>query len=102
MKKLAGFLVIVAWSASVFAQPRRDATLGVTVVDPSGAVIVGARVSLRPATTPTALAQGEPDSLDTGPRGDAMFAALEPGRYLIHVESPGFEATDLRDYRVKA
>src|ERR1700704_2515256 len=102
MRKLACFLVMVAWSASGFAQSRTDGTLRVTVVDPSGAVIVGARVALRLATTPDALAQGGPPALETGPRGDATFAALEPGRYLIHVESPGFEPTDVRDYRVRA
>src|SRR5712691_8333762 len=95
------FLALLS-AASLFAQSRTDGTLRVTVVDPSGAVIVGARVALRLATTPDALAQGRSDALDTGARGDALFTALEPGRYLIHVESPGFEPADVRDYRVRA
>ena len=43
-----------------------------------------------------------PVPLDTGGSGDAVFAALEPGRYSIHVESPGFEPSDARDVRVRA
>src|SRR5205814_355579 len=67
-------------------------TLRVTVVDPSGAVIVGAHVRVTP---------GDID-VDTGPRGEAAFAALEPGRYSIHVEAPGFEPRDVVDARVRA
>src|SRR3954470_491680 len=70
--------------------PRTDTTLHVTVVDPSGAVIVGARVRV-----------GD-DTLETSVRGDAQFEALAPGRYTIHVESAGFEAADIRDVRLRA
>src|SRR5438128_1218968 len=116
MKTIAWSLLVLVWSASVFAQSRADATLRITVVDASGGVIVGARVTLRLAPIGQALAQGGPvrpaqgtpmaapveTSLDTGARGDAVFAALEPGRYSIHVESPGFEPSDTRDVRVRA
>jgi len=40
-------------------------------------------------------------ALETGPRGDAMFIALQPGRYAIHIESPGFEPNDVGDFRVR-
>ena len=90
------FLFVALFPLAAFAQPpRSDATLRITVVDPSGAVIVGARVTLRQA-------QGEAASLDTGTRGAATFTALEPGRYTIHVESPGFEPSDVRDIRLRA
>src|SRR4051794_24789846 len=90
----------VCWSVFTFAaavsvagaQPRSDATLRVTVLDPTGAVIVGAHVRVTPGDA----------ALDTGARGDAMFGPIAPGRYAIHVESPGFEAADVRDYRVRA
>src|SRR5262245_34447820 len=78
-------------SLAAFAQPMTDATLRVTVVDPSGAVIVGAHVQLMPTGV----------AIDTGGRGDATFTALAPGRYTIHVESDGFEPADVRDYRVR-
>jgi hypothetical protein len=92
--------VLVAMSVSSIAhaqQPRTDATLRVTVVDQSGGVIVGARVEVTP------LAAGAPAvTLDTGGRGDAVFASLEPGRYTLHVEAPGFEPHDTRDIRLRA
>ncbi len=79
-------LLLLLLPGSAFAQ---DATLRVTVIDQSGAVIVGARVTVG-ATV-----------LDTGGRGDAVFPSLQPGRYAMHVESPGFEAYDARDVRVR-
>jgi hypothetical protein len=91
MRTFAGSLVVLLWVVSASAQtPRADATLRVTVVDPSGAVIVGADVRVGDAT------------IATGVRGDAAFDALAPGRYTIHVESPGFEPSDARDVRVRA
>ena len=91
MRMVLGCLSLILWSGVAFAQtPRADATLLVTVVDPSGAVIVGAQVRVADAT------------LDTGQRGDAAFDALAPGRYTIHVESPGFEPAEVRDVRVRA
>ena len=99
MKTLFGSIAALFFATLATAQPRTDATLRITVVDPSGAVIVGARASLIPAAggaAPTVAA------LDTGTRGDATFTAIEPGRYTIHVESPGFEPADVRDYRVRA
>ncbi|MBW8865961.1 MAG: TonB-dependent receptor [Acidobacteria bacterium] len=86
---MSALFVLVATAAG--AQPRTDATLRVTVVDPSGAVIVGARVRVSPADVEIA----------TGARGDAAVSKLTPGRYTIHVEAPGFEAADVRDYRVR-
>ena len=82
--------VLVASAAA--AQPRPDATLRVTVVDPSGAVIVGAHVHVSPVDV----------EIETGARGDAAFADLAPGRYTIHVEAVGFAPFDVRDYRVRS
>jgi hypothetical protein len=79
------FLLVLPMAA--FAQT--DATLRITVIDPSGAVIVGAKVSVGSS------------SLETGGRGDAVFPSLQPGRYTIHVESPGFEPYDARDVRLR-
>ena len=88
-------LILLAWPAVALAQSV--GTLRVTVVDPSGAVIVGAQVDVRPAAPIGAAAV----SMQTGARGDADFNLLEPGRYTIHVESPGFEPHDARDVRVR-
>jgi Carboxypeptidase regulatory-like domain len=89
-------LILLVWPAVALAQSV--GTLRVTVVDPSGAVIVGAQVNVKPSAPTGASAV----STATGARGDADFNLLEPGRYTIHVESPGFEPYDARDVRVRA
>jgi hypothetical protein len=86
---LVAVLVIAVMRAVAFAQAP-TASLHVTVVDPSGAVIVGAQVTVGGTT------------VETGPRGDATFSGLEPGRYAIAVESAGFEARELKDQRLRA
>src|SRR5262252_599612 len=92
MKTLLCFTLSAFASVAAQAQTPTDATLRVTVVDPSGAVIVGAHVHVIPAEV----------ALDTGDRGDATFTELAPGRYTIHVESPGFQPADVRDALVRA
>ena len=84
------------------AQARADATLRVTVVDPSGAVIVGAQVTVAPNTAGGASTAATPVSNITGGRGEAVFGPLEPGRYSIRVESAGFEPYEASDVRVRA
>ncbi len=85
-------LLMLLWPALASAQ---TAKLRITVADPSGAVIVGARVDVKAATSVDAV------TIATGSRGEAEFALLEPGRYAIHVESPGFEPYDARDVRLR-
>ena len=102
MKTLVCVLLVVCVPLTAMAQPKAGSTLLVTVVDPSGAVIVGAHVTLRHA-------QGQPDPdpasrdvVNTGARGDALFTVPEPGRVTIHVESPGFEPADIADIRLRS
>src|SRR5882762_3360675 len=98
MKTFINCLLAALFAASALAQPpQSDASLRVTVADPSGAVIIGARVTLRQAQ-----GEGATTALDTGARGDVTFASLGPGRYTVHVESPGFEPAEVRDVRVRA
>src|SRR5260221_8431520 len=94
MKVLVCLLLAFAAPLAASAQPPAAATLRVTVVDPSGAVIVGARVLVTPGADGVVA--------ETGTRADPTFTALEPGRYSIHVESPGFESSDARDVRLRA
>lgn len=95
----AGRAALVMWAAVLVPSyaAAQTASLKVTVVDPSNAVIVGARIDVRPASPPTATAV----SAESGQRGEAAFTLLEPGRYSIHVESPGFEPADVRDFRLR-
>lgn len=54
------------------------------VIDPSGAVIAGARVTVHSAG-------GETRHAIANALGDFTFPALPPGNYEISIESPGFE-----------
>ena len=74
---------------STVASGQSLGTLRVTVLDPSGAVIVGAHVTVADVTS------------DTGGRGEAAFGPLDPGRYTVRVESAGFETATVRDVRVR-
>ena len=82
------------------AQTPATGRLLVTVVDPSGAVIPQATVTVtaqesRPA--PVTLAPAK-----TADTGVATFDALAPGRYTIVAEFRGFETVTVRDFRVRA
>jgi hypothetical protein len=96
---MRAFAVFLMCALPVFAlaQARADATLRVTVIDPSGAVIVGAQVTVKAA----APADAAPVTVSTMERGDAVFSSLPAGRYSIHVESAGFEPYDAADVRVR-
>jgi hypothetical protein len=78
------------------AQPNPNAgSLRVTVLDQTGAAIVGASVTVAqppPATPRTVVAND---------RGEALFDNLDPGKYLLHVESTGFESIDMPDLNVR-
>jgi hypothetical protein len=91
---MAVSLAFLVWPTFALAQ---TATLRITVVDPSGGVIVGARADVRSAT-----AGSDVVTVATDARGNADFTLLEPGRYSIHVESRGFEPYDARDVRLRA
>jgi hypothetical protein len=78
---------------------RRDTRLLVTVADPSGGVIPGAKVSLVGLDDATRAAAIAP--VQTSSQGIATLSGLVPGRYSILAEFPGFELGLLRDVRVR-
>jgi hypothetical protein len=80
---LVVFLLILA--APSFAQSR--STLRVTVVDQTGASIVGAALRVTPA------AEAGRDVVSDA-RGQATFVSLAQGAVQIHVEAPGFAPYD--------
>src|SRR2546426_1656504 len=92
-------LVTLAFAARAFAttahaQTEQHAALRVTVLDPTGAVIVGAAVSVEPAGS------SEPLTGVTDGRGDAVFAPLAAGRYRLRITADGFETATIADVRV--
>ena len=66
---------------------RAHATPGLTgtVVDPSGAVVPGAAVTLQNSDN------GDQQNSVTGNDGSYSFAALTPGHYQIRIQAPGFK-----------
>lgn len=62
------------------------------VMDPSGAVVPDAKVTLTgPTGTKTAATDGQ---------GGFLFLLLTPGRYAVHVEKQGFKSSQLNDINV--
>ena len=93
-------LLLCPWAVDTFAQAPADGTLRVTVVDQSGAVILGATVTVlgaEPATSVTT-----PAPVKTADTGIATLSGLIPGRYTIQAEFPGFETRRLAEIRVRA
>ena len=82
MSKLLLGMMLVALSSTVFAQST--ATLQGSVKDPSGAVVSGAKVTLRD------LATGFERTVQTGSNGNYQAAALPPGAYQVEARAQGF------------
>lgn len=82
-----------------FAQQAPRAALHITVVDPSGAVIVGATVTV--AGVENANRVVTPAPVQTSTQGMATISPLIPGRYAVEATFPGFETRRLPDVRVR-
>jgi hypothetical protein len=80
MRTLLGFVLLVA--AMRAADPT--GTLAGTVLDPAGAVVTAAKVTV--ANPQTGLSR----EMLTGSGGDFVFPALPVGVYRVSVEAPGF------------
>src|SRR5262249_1378341 len=89
--RLAIFLVaILAFAAHVAAQSPNTATMIVTVVDQTGAVVKNAKISV------TNIATGAVREGVSGDEGTATFAALSlTGEYKVTVNMAGFTAEDV-------
>jgi carboxypeptidase family protein/TonB-dependent receptor-like protein len=101
---LVGLLAVTLAAPRSFAQtrpaPPRTGTLLITVADPSGAVLPGAKVAavgLDDATKARPI-----DPVNASDKGVATFTGLTPGRYSVQAEFAGFEMGLLRDIRVRA
>ena len=92
-------LLALLCATSAFAQPAPTATLRVTVVDPSGAVVPGATVTVTGADDGTKGATIAPAR--TTDVGVATISNLKPGRYAIQAEFPGFEKRTLADVHIR-
>src|SRR5262249_11421973 len=82
MSKLLLAIMLVALSSNVYAQST--ATLQGSVKDQSGAVVSGAKVTVRN------LATGVERIVQTGSNGNYQAAALLPGVYQVEARAQGF------------
>ena len=89
-------LATFSWSPAAVAQTisTGDSSIRVKVIDPSGAVLVGARVVILDDTGASA------ETL-TNDSGQAVFWRILPGRYAIRAEYEGFQPVEQRDVRVR-
>jgi Carboxypeptidase regulatory-like domain len=99
IRGLAAAFVLIASAALAGAQQPPGGVLHVTVVDASGAILVGASVSViglddqtRTVTVP---------AVPTSAEGVAIIPRLVPGRYAVEAAFPGFETRRLPDVRVR-
>src|SRR4029453_12975011 len=101
---LATILLQLLFALPAFAQSS-SATLKLTVVDPTGAVLAGADVTI--VASDAAAAEKKDVKKDvkkeaqTDAEGVATIGQLAPGRYLIEASFPGFETRQLKDVRLR-
>ena len=88
---ISGALLPGLTSSVVFGQANFEAQVRGAVRDASGAVIVGARVTI------TETATGASTSTTTDNRGFYTFNALHPSTYSVKAEMPGFRAEEKKN-----
>src|SRR5215208_2651182 len=79
---------MTASQAATQTKSAGDASLRVSVVDPSGAAVIAAAVQLKKAG-------GKWLAVQSNERGQSLFTQLAPGEYELRVEAAGFEARNL-------
>ena len=97
---LLAFCLAVACASNAFAQAAATATLRVTVVDSSHAIIVGATITVTGAE-PATRTQSVPVAT-TADTGIATLTGLAPGRYTIQAAFPGFDTRTLQEVRIRS
>ncbi len=94
-RKVFSFVTLVVLGITTIIAQEGSATLRGEVLDPSGAVVPGATVSI--ANQETGLNRR---SVTTSESGDYVFASLTPGLYRITVEAAGFKKSVKEDVRL--
>ena len=89
---LLAIVLLCAFSLSLFAQSTSSVSGQVT--DTSGAIVVGASVTLTDITT------GSPRTVTTNDAGRYQFSNVAPGNYDITVERAGFAKARVQGQKV--
>src|SRR5437588_6352175 len=93
-KEISRVVVVCLFSWLAFAQSQNGRILG-TVTDPSGAVVVGAKVVI------TDSERGISQTYTSNPSGDYVAPTLRPGLYTITAEAAGFKKLERPSIRVE-
>ena len=96
---LAALLLLSAMRSSVAHAQGADGRLIVTVVDTSGAIVPGAKVTVGSLDDGARAAAFPP--VTTTDKGAATIGGLLPGRYRVQAEFPGFEIGVLPEIRIR-
>ena len=91
---MLALLFLLASAAPAFGQVTTGSVNGV-ITDPSGATVAGANVLLRNNET------GIERNATTNEDGEYIFPQVEPGRYTLSVEAPGFKKSVAPDIVVE-
>lgn len=94
-RSLIRFFAALALLAGAALAQITTGSLSGTVTDPSGGAIVRAKVEV------TNQATGVATSLTTNDAGVFKAAFLNPGRYTVRIQAPGFRAFESRDILVE-
>jgi hypothetical protein len=98
MRAVVMFCIAFLMAAEAFAQGDRSATLTVTVLDESRAVIPSAQVTvsgIEPANKSITMTAA------TNAQGQAKFDNVSSGRYSVTAEFSGFQTRSLPDVRIR-
>ncbi|HTU32477.1 MAG TPA: carboxypeptidase-like regulatory domain-containing protein, partial [Candidatus Acidoferrum sp.] len=87
-------LILIA-QVSTLAQSASTALVSGTVADPTGAILVGATVTLTNHGT------GVADAVKTGKDGRYVFPAVNPGDYSLNFTAEGFATTVVNELHVE-
>src|ERR1700690_2044716 len=92
----AVFALLLSLAATGFAQQGAESSvrgsLSGVVLDPSDAVVSGAKVTITGAIGNK--------TMQTDPEGRFLFQVLSPGFYSVRIEKEGFKATDIKQAEV--
>src|SRR6201993_1012469 len=94
MRRVLSLILGVTFSSFVFAQ-LPTATVNGTIIDPQGAAVANAKVTI--VNQATGVMRDTSSSTD----GSYTFANVTPGDYSVRVESAGFAQNETRNVRLE-
>jgi Carboxypeptidase regulatory-like domain len=89
-------LVTLALTLNIASAQTNSGEISGRVVDSSGAVVVGAAVTL------TNQATGDTRATQTNKEGGFIFVSVQPGTFNVSAKAPGFRPLEMRDLKLSA